>query len=51
MPVLMLNGNHYNLKLILFDVDGTLVDDRHRYSRLGKARYEAFKEFASLNAA
>jgi phosphoglycolate phosphatase len=50
MPVLMINGNQYNPKLILFDVDGTLVDDRHRYSSLGKARYEAFKELASLNA-
>jgi len=51
MPVLTINGNQYNPKLILFDVDGTLVDDRHRYSSLGKARYAAFKELASLNAA
>jgi len=51
MPVLTINGNKYNPKLILFDVDGTLVDDRHRYSSLGKARYEAFQELASLNAA
>ena len=51
MPILTINGNKYNPKLILFDVDGTLVDDRHRYSSLGKARYKAFKELASLNAA
>jgi phosphoglycolate phosphatase len=51
MPVLTINGNEYKPKLILFDVDGTLIDDRHRYSSLGKARYEAFKELASLNAA
>ena len=51
MPILNINGNKYNPKLILFDVDGTLVDDRHRYSSLGKARYKAFKELASLNAA
>ena len=51
MPKLMINGNKYSPKLILFDVDGTLVDDKHRYSSLGKARYKAFKENASENAA
>jgi phosphoglycolate phosphatase len=51
MPILTINGNKYTPKLILFDVDGTLVDDRHRYSSLGKARYSAFKEQASENAA
>ena len=51
MPILTINGNKYSPKLILFDVDGTLVDDRHRYSSLGKARYTAFKEQASENAA
>ncbi|TRO55002.1 HAD family hydrolase, partial [Candidatus Bathyarchaeota archaeon] len=51
MPRLVINGNHYSLKLIIFDVDGTLVDDLHRYSSLGKARYNAFIEKASMNAA
>lgn len=51
MPVLTINGNKYSPTLILFDVDGTLVDDRHRYSSLGKARYKAFTEQASENAA
>lgn len=51
MPTLLINGNRYSPKLILFDVDGTLVDDTHRYSSLGKARYKAFKENASENAA
>ena len=51
MPILMINGNQYKPKLILFDVDGTLVDDTHRYSSLGKARYNAFKENASEKAA
>jgi len=51
MPKLMINGRKYSPALILFDVDGTLVDDSHRYSSLGKARYTAFKEHASMNAA
>jgi phosphoglycolate phosphatase len=51
MPKLSINGNSYSLKLILFDVDGTLVDDIHRYRSLGKARYNAFVENASENAA
>jgi phosphoglycolate phosphatase len=51
MPKLMINGNLYSPKLVLFDVDGTLVDDKHRYSSLGKARYKAFKENASEKAA
>ena len=51
MPKLLINGNMYTPKLILFDVDGTLVDDTHRYSSLGKARYKAIKENASEEAA
>lgn len=51
MPKLLINGREYCPKLILFDVDGTLVDDMHRYSSLGKARYKAFKEAASAKAA
>jgi len=51
MLKLTINGRKYCPELILFDVDGTLVDDSHRYSSLGKARYIAFKEHASENAA
>jgi len=51
MPKLTINGRKYSPELILFDVDGTLVDDSHRYSSLGKARYTAFMEHASENAA
>ena len=51
MPRLLINDKEYSPKLILFDVDGTLVDDTHRYSSLGKARYTVFKEMASENAA
>jgi phosphoglycolate phosphatase len=51
LPKLTLNGNKYEADLILFDVDGTLVDDTHRYSNLGKARYNAFKQHASKKAA
>ena len=51
MTRLVINGNTYNPKLILFDVDGTLVDDIHRYSSLGRARYTAFIDNASEKAA
>jgi phosphoglycolate phosphatase len=51
MSKLLINGNLYQPKFILFDVDGTLVDDLHRYSYLGKARYLAFRKLASRNAA
>ncbi len=51
MPTLEINGNRYYPKLVLFDVDGTLVDDSHRYSSLGKARYTVFVERASEKAA
>jgi phosphoglycolate phosphatase len=51
MPRLLLNGTTYSPKLILFDVDGTLVDDNNRYSCLGRERYNAFREMASENAA
>jgi phosphoglycolate phosphatase len=51
LPTISLNGNKYEAELILFDVDGTLVDDTHRYSSLGKARYNAFKQQASEKAA
>ena len=39
MPTIEINEKMYSPELILFDVDGTLVDDSHRYSKLGKARY------------
>ncbi|TFH12946.1 HAD family hydrolase [Candidatus Bathyarchaeota archaeon] len=51
MPSIEINGNIYSPELILFDVDGTLVDDSHRYSSLGKARYTTFKENVSGRAA
>ena len=51
MPSLVINNHEYNPKVILFDVDGTLVDDIHRYSSLGKARFKTCEELASKNAA
>lgn len=51
MSSLEINGNRYKPELILFDVDGTLVDDSQRYSSLGKARYTVFKEKVSGKAA
>ena len=51
MPKLVINDNKYSPKLILFDVDGTLVEDKHRYSSLGKARYQVIMKNASEKAA
>ena len=42
MPKFSVNNHEINAKLILFDIDGTLVDDKNRYKHLAKARYEAF---------
>ena len=51
MPKLLIKGKKYGPKMILFDVDGTLVDDSHRYSSLGKQRFTVIKEKISENAA
>jgi phosphoglycolate phosphatase len=51
MPKILINGKTLSSKLLLFDVDGTLVDDTPRYLSLGKARYDAFMKFASRKAA
>ncbi len=51
MPRLVINNREYDPCVILFDVDGTLVDDSLRYSQLGKNRYEIFNDLSSKNAA
>ena len=42
MPKFSVNSREINAKLILFDIDGTLVDDKNRYKHLARARYDAF---------
>lgn len=42
MPKFSVNSYEINAKLILFDIDGTLVDDKNRYKYLARARYDAF---------
>jgi len=51
VPKILINGVTYSIKLILFDVDGTLVEDTSRYISLGKARFDAFTKRASKKAA
>ena len=42
MPKFSIKNSEINAKLILFDIDGTLVNDKNRYKHLARARYDAF---------
>ena len=46
-PFIIVNGEKLKAKLILFDVDGTLVDDRDRYKALAKSRMRAIENASS----
>ena len=51
MSVLVVDGEKLRVKLVLFDVDGTLVDDEDRYKNLAALRFEALVTRAGLAAA
>jgi phosphoglycolate phosphatase len=51
MPVLVVDGEELRFKLLLFDVDGTLVDDEDRYKSLAVLRFEALEAKAGRAAA
>jgi len=44
LPRIIVNGRAVEPELVLFDVDGTLVDDGDRYSSLGRLRFQAMRE-------
>jgi phosphoglycolate phosphatase len=50
LPTLKIDGGYVDADLILFDLDGTLVDDRNRYKHLASARLAAVQEAAGSEA-
>ena len=51
MPILMVNGEKLEAEFLLFDVDGTLVDDEDRYKALATLRFDAIAKMAGKRAA
>jgi phosphoglycolate phosphatase len=51
MPTLRINHEELDAELILFDLDGTLVDDQARYRRLAESRMKAMARNVSKEAA
>ena len=51
MPALRIDEIEAMVNLILFDIDGTLVDDRDRYRSLASARLRAISDAAGREAA
>lgn len=51
MPMLVVNGEKFEAGFLLFDVDGTLVDDEDRYRSLAALRFDAIEKRAGRKAA
>ncbi len=51
MPTLMVNDEKLEAEFLLFDVDGTLVDDEDRYRALAALRFDAVAKRAGRKAA
>ena len=51
MPAIKVDNSEIEAKLILFDIDGTLVDDVDRYHSLGKIRFKLIKKYEGKEAA
>lgn len=51
MPRFMVNGKNLDADLLLFDLDGTLVDDEDRYKSLAALRFNAIEARAGRHAA
>ncbi|OGD55825.1 hypothetical protein A3K81_06365 [Candidatus Bathyarchaeota archaeon RBG_13_60_20] len=50
LPALTIDGKKVEADLIIFDLDGTLVDDRDRYRHLAAVRLRAIQEAAGREA-
>jgi phosphoglycolate phosphatase len=48
---IVIGGEEVSCELVLFDLDGTLLDDDVRYGGLARARFEAFSGMAGREAA
>jgi len=51
MPALLVDSEELRFKLLLFDLDGTLIDDADRYKNLAALRFEALIMMAGRVAA
>lgn len=51
MPKVVVNDTEIKCKLVLFDLDGTLVDKEYRNTALAETRYEAIQRVAGRDAA
>jgi phosphoglycolate phosphatase len=51
LPKIVVNDIEVECKLVLFDLDGTLVDESFRYRSLAKARMATIEEMAGTEAA
>jgi phosphoglycolate phosphatase len=51
LPILMVNGEELEAGFLLYDVDGTLVDDEDRYRSLAALRFDAIAKRAGRKAA
>jgi beta-phosphoglucomutase-like phosphatase (HAD superfamily) len=51
LPILLVNGEELEAGFLLFDVDGTLVDDEDRYKSLAVLRFDAIVKRAGRKAA
>ncbi|MCX6655194.1 MAG: HAD-IA family hydrolase [Candidatus Bathyarchaeota archaeon] len=50
MPTLSINGNTIECNLAIFDMDGTIIDVKHRIETMGKVRAEIMKKTVGDNA-
>lgn len=51
MPAIKVNNSVIEARLLLFDIDGTLVDDVDRYNSLGKIRFKLVEKYEGKDAA
>lgn len=51
MRRIVVGGEEVSCELVLFDLDGTLLDDDVRYGGLARARFETFRSMAGREAA
>ena len=51
MGTLVVNGESFPCTFLLFDLDGTILDDMVRYRTMARARFEVIRDSAGLEAA